>query len=127
MALAQAAAYVEKYIGHMDNAITDQDVTNPARNRERYGRPTETMKALGWKGKNEVKVIECPKPVCFEDRDVVLKVTGSTVCGSDLHPFHNLPDTPRGVTVVPRVWSTSREPRTTAPTLAPRWSSGASC
>lgn len=32
--------------------------------------------------------VEVPKPKVIEDRDVILKVTGSTVCGSDLHLLH---------------------------------------
>ena len=32
--------------------------------------------------------METPKPAIIEDRDVILKVTGSTVCGSDLHLLH---------------------------------------
>lgn len=32
--------------------------------------------------------MEVPKPRLVEDRDVILKVTGSTVCGSDLHLLH---------------------------------------
>lgn len=32
--------------------------------------------------------VECPKPKIIEDRDVILKITGSTVCGSDLHLVH---------------------------------------
>jgi threonine dehydrogenase-like Zn-dependent dehydrogenase len=31
---------------------------------------------------------EVPKPRVVEERDVILKVTGSTVCGSDLHLLH---------------------------------------
>ena len=31
---------------------------------------------------------EVPKPRVVEHRDVILKVTGSTVCGSDLHLLH---------------------------------------
>lgn len=54
--LSQAAAKAEQAIGHGDNAVTEQDVTNPARNREKYGDPTETMKALAWQGKNSVQV-----------------------------------------------------------------------
>ncbi|KAH0370534.1 GroES-like protein, partial [Aureobasidium melanogenum] len=87
-AVTQAAALAEKAIGHGDNAITEQDVTNPARDRAKYGDPNETMKALVWQGKNTVEVIECPKPKIVEPRDVILKVTGSTVCGSDLHLLH---------------------------------------
>jgi threonine dehydrogenase-like Zn-dependent dehydrogenase len=32
--------------------------------------------------------VDTPKPKLIEDRDVILKVTGSTVCGSDLHLLH---------------------------------------
>lgn len=35
-------------------------------------------------------IVETPKPGLIEDRDVILKVTGSTVCGSDLHLLHGL-------------------------------------
>lgn len=88
MALAQAAAYVEKAIGHKPGAWTEQDITNPARDRARFGHPTEKMQALCWEGKNSVKVREVPKPIVVEDNDVILKVTGSTICGSDLHLLH---------------------------------------
>nr|POE52280.1 s-(hydroxymethyl)glutathione dehydrogenase [Quercus suber] len=88
MALSQAAAKAEQLIGHDDNATTIQDVTNPGRDREKYGDPTENMKALAWMGKNTVQMIDCPKPKLLEDRDVILKITGSTVCGSDLHLLH---------------------------------------
>jgi len=46
------------------------------------------MKALVWNGKNTVNVVDTPKPAVVEDTDVILKVTGSTVCGSDLHLLH---------------------------------------
>jgi len=46
------------------------------------------MKALCWMGKGDVKVKEVPRPIVVEDRDVILEVTGSTVCGSDLHLLH---------------------------------------
>ncbi|KAK8204374.1 hypothetical protein M8818_005103 [Zalaria obscura] len=88
MAMSQAAFKAEQAMGHDDNATTAQDVANPGLDREKYGDPNETMKALAWMGKNKVEMIECPKPKVIEDRDVILKVTGSTVCGSDLHLLH---------------------------------------
>ena len=89
--MSQTANLGEKALGHGDNAITEQDVTNPARDRERFGDPSgETMKALAWMGKNDVQILECPKPRVIEDRDVILKVTGSTICGSDLHLLHGI-------------------------------------
>ncbi|KAM5353589.1 hypothetical protein ACJ41O_000239 [Fusarium nematophilum] len=81
---SQAAYLAEKAIGHDDNAITQQDVTS----YEETGDPSETMKALAWMGKNKVKMVTVPKPKILEPRDVILKVTGSTVCGSDLHLLH---------------------------------------
>ncbi|PKS06091.1 hypothetical protein jhhlp_007925 [Lomentospora prolificans] len=78
---SQAAYMVEKAVGHDDNAITQQDVSN----YEQTGEKGETMKALVWQGKGKVEVVNVPKPKILEDRDVILKVTGSTVCGSDLH------------------------------------------
>jgi len=57
MAMSQAAYAAEKAIGHGDNAITEQDITNPAIDRAKYADPSgETMKALVWMGKNDVKV-----------------------------------------------------------------------
>lgn len=88
MSLTQAANLIEKVIGHGSNAITAQDVTNPARDRAKYGHPTETMQALVWQAKNKVEVVTVPRPIVVENRDVILKVTGSTVCGSDLHLLH---------------------------------------
>jgi len=59
MALSQAAALVEKVLGHGDNSTISQDVTNPSRDREKYADPSgETMKALVWMGKNNVEVRE---------------------------------------------------------------------
>ncbi|KAH0840598.1 hypothetical protein AYO21_03927 [Fonsecaea monophora] len=91
MALSQAAAVVEKIIGHTGDATTEQNLTNPSKDVEKYADPSgEKMKALVWNGKNSVKVVETFKPAKIEDTDVIVKVTGSTVCGSDLHLYHGV-------------------------------------
>lgn len=55
--MSQAANYVEKVLGHGDNAVTEQNMTNPARDRQKYGDPSgEKMLALAWMGKNDVQV-----------------------------------------------------------------------
>ncbi|KAI0471175.1 GroES-like protein [Xylaria cf. heliscus] len=80
---SQAASGAEKLAGHDDSAITAQDVSNYS------GQGTsETMKALCWMGKNSVQVLDVPRPKIYEPGDVILKVTGTTVCGSDLHLLH---------------------------------------
>ena len=87
MAMSQAAFQVEKALGHGDNATTAQDVTNPSLAEGAAGEGT--MKALAWMGKNKVEIIETARPKIMEPRDVILKITGSTVCGSDLHLLHS--------------------------------------
>lgn len=89
MAMSQAANLVEKAMGHTGDAKTEQNVSNPNRDIAKYADPSgEKMKALVWNGKNDVKVIETFKPAKIENTDVIVKVTGSTVCGSDLHLLH---------------------------------------
>ena len=89
MALSQAAGLAEKFIGHTGDATTKQNLTNPAKDAEKYADPSgEKMKALVWNGKNNVKLMETFKPAKIEDTDVIVKVTGSTICGSDLHLYH---------------------------------------
>ncbi|KAF2454757.1 chaperonin 10-like protein [Lineolata rhizophorae] len=88
MAASQAAYKAEQAIGHDSNAATAQDVTNPANEGGKFGETGETMKALAWMGKGKVQVITAPKPKILEPTDVIIRVTGSTVCGSDLHLLH---------------------------------------
>lgn len=47
-----------------------------------------TMKALAWFGPRDVRVIEAPVPDISEPDDVILRVTGTTICGSDLHLYN---------------------------------------
>ncbi|PTB80576.1 GroES-like protein [Trichoderma longibrachiatum ATCC 18648] len=82
MATSKAAYLAEKAIGHDDNAVTQQDVSSYPQSG------ADTMKALVWRGKQKVEIADVPKPQILEDTDVILKVTGSTVCGSDLHLYH---------------------------------------
>jgi len=37
-----------------------------------------------------IDVVEVRKPALLEDHDVIIKVTGSTVCGSDVHILHGV-------------------------------------
>ncbi len=55
---------------------------------EYKGKPGQTMKALAWFGPGDVRLIDTPVPDITEPDDVILKVTGTTICGSDLHLYH---------------------------------------
>ena len=47
-------------------------------------------------GAGDVRVIDVPDPVIQQPTDALVRVVSSCVCGSDLHPYHNLPALPEG-------------------------------
>lgn len=48
------------------------------------------MKAVVWQGEQNVKVETVPDPVIQKDNDIIIKVTSSAICGSDLHLYRVL-------------------------------------
>ncbi|KAK5049427.1 hypothetical protein LTR84_004356 [Exophiala bonariae] len=68
----------EKALGDRPTATT----------RDYTTRQNETMLALRWYGDKDVRVEEVPAPTLTEPTDVIVRVTGTTVCGSDLHLYH---------------------------------------
>ena len=57
------------------------------------------MRALSYFGPNRVKVVKKPDPQIEHGNDVVLRVTRTAICGSDLHLLHGMvPDTRVGCT-----------------------------
>jgi len=45
------------------------------------------MRALTWHGKHDVRVDTVPDPEIINPRDVILEVTSTAICGSDLHLY----------------------------------------
>ncbi|KAK8850691.1 hypothetical protein IAR55_004611 [Kwoniella newhampshirensis] len=73
------------------NAIQDSmgpvdTATDPAYKHRADG---STMKALAWFGNMDVRMVDAPIPDISEDKDVIIKTTGTTICGSDLHLYHS--------------------------------------
>jgi len=57
------------------------------------------MLALTYRGPNRVRVEEKPEPTLEHPNDVILRVTRTAICGSDLHLLHGfIPDTRVGCT-----------------------------
>jgi threonine dehydrogenase-like Zn-dependent dehydrogenase len=48
------------------------------------------VKALCWHGKEKVSVDNVPDPVIADPRDVIVKITTTAICGSDLHLYGGL-------------------------------------
>jgi threonine dehydrogenase-like Zn-dependent dehydrogenase len=46
------------------------------------------MRANCWEGKRKVRVEEVPDPKILNSRDVIVKITSTAICGSDLHLFN---------------------------------------
>ncbi|VTT99505.1 alcohol dehydrogenase : S-(hydroxymethyl)glutathione dehydrogenase OS=Methylobacter marinus GN=fdh PE=3 SV=2: ADH_N_assoc: ADH_N: ADH_zinc_N [Gemmataceae bacterium] len=47
------------------------------------------MKALCWHGKGDVRCESVPDPKIEDPKDVIIKVTSTCICGSDLHLYDN--------------------------------------
>src|SRR3954465_15910427 len=45
------------------------------------------MRANVWKGRNTVKVENVPDPKILNDRDAIVKISSTAICGSDLHLY----------------------------------------
>jgi threonine dehydrogenase-like Zn-dependent dehydrogenase len=57
------------------------------------------MKALVYRGPSRVRIEDKPEPRLEHPSDVILRVTSTAICGSDLHLYHGLvPDTRVGST-----------------------------
>ena len=46
------------------------------------------MRATCWEGKQKVKVEDVPDPKILNDRDAIIRVTSTAICGSDLHLYN---------------------------------------
>jgi threonine dehydrogenase-like Zn-dependent dehydrogenase len=45
------------------------------------------MRANVWSGRNGVDVVEVPDPSILNDRDAIVKISSTAICGSDLHLY----------------------------------------
>ena len=45
------------------------------------------MRALTWQGNEKVEVTDVPDPRIQEANDVIIRVTSTAICGSDLHLY----------------------------------------
>lgn len=86
MAINFAANLAEKVTENIP--VTTKANANPGLDSDFADPSGEKMKALAWFGANDVRMITTNKPKIVDPTDVILKVTGSTVCGSDMHLFH---------------------------------------
>lgn len=53
------------------------------------------MKAVVWHGKGDVRVERVPDPEVINPRDIIVRVTSTAICGSDLHLYDDVIPTMR--------------------------------
>ncbi len=46
------------------------------------------MKAACWMGKQKVEVVDVPEPKILNQRDCIVRITSTAICGSDLHLYN---------------------------------------
>jgi threonine dehydrogenase-like Zn-dependent dehydrogenase len=46
------------------------------------------MRATCWQGKHKMEVRDVPEPKIINSRDVIVKITSTAICGSDLHLYN---------------------------------------
>src|SRR3954468_19964943 len=55
------------------------------------------MKANCWMGTTKVEVQEVPDPQILNERDAIVRITSTAICGSDLHLYdHMVPTMTKG-------------------------------
>jgi threonine dehydrogenase-like Zn-dependent dehydrogenase len=54
------------------------------------------MKATYMFGAGDVRIENVADPVIQQPTDAIVRVTRACICGSDLHPFHSMPDSTEG-------------------------------
>ncbi|WP_394768967.1 alcohol dehydrogenase catalytic domain-containing protein [Lacisediminihabitans sp.] len=57
------------------------------------------MKATYMFGPGDVRIIDAPDPALKDSTDALVRIVRACVCGSDLHPYHGMNETPEGVSM----------------------------
>jgi len=82
------------YVGTLAERLTG---TKPCPLTETKYSETETARALEFFGTKDVRVVYRPKPMVTHAKDAVVRITTTTVCGSDLHLWHRqIPELEKG-------------------------------
>ena len=65
------------------------------------------MKVVTWQGRHDIQVKDVPDPKIQDPRDIILLVTTTAICGSDLHLF---PRWKKMMSWAMNSWASSRKP-----------------
>ena len=57
---------------------------------ESFNELRKVMKALCWHGKEDVRIDTVPDPTIIDPTDIIIRVTATAICGSDLHLYDGI-------------------------------------
>ncbi|CRD51221.1 hypothetical protein BN1263320051 [Stenotrophomonas indicatrix] len=78
------------------------------------------MQALTYHGRKDVRVETVPDPVLAADDDLILRVTATAICGSDLHLYRGkIPDLHSGTFSAMSSWAWWKRWARVSPRFAP--------
>jgi len=72
-----ASKIAEKVLGEVPTSTAPRPLVDESR----------PMKALIWHNKYDVQYVEKPRPLITDSTDIILKITATSICGSDLHLY----------------------------------------
>ncbi|KAK9798563.1 hypothetical protein WJX73_007560 [Symbiochloris irregularis] len=84
---AQATAQIGRVETAGPTPISSEKLTMSAQDKQSEGKE---MLAATWTGKKSVTVVKVPVPRITDPHDVIIKVTATAICGSDLHLYHGV-------------------------------------
>ena len=67
------------------------------------------MKAVVYKGPFQVAVKNVPEPTLQQPNDVVVKITSTCICGSDLHMYEGRTAAQPGIVFGTKTWASFRK------------------
>ena len=56
----------------------------------------EAMKAVVYEGPRQVRIKDVPDPIIAEPTDVIVQITSTNICGSDLHMYEGRTEIEKG-------------------------------
>src|SRR5262245_7556112 len=71
-----------------DDLAVTPEVSNPNKNPAWADPSGEKMKALAWFGRKDVRLVETFRPAIVDPADVIVRVTETSIGGSDLQLYH---------------------------------------
>src|SRR5690554_1555954 len=48
------------------------------------------MRAVTWHGRHDMRVDNVPDPIIQHDKDIIVRITSTAICGSDLHLYNGV-------------------------------------